>query len=198
MKLLQKFFRNDEKLNANEIAVCTDETNNKYKKLDKAVGTLSNLNTVDKSSIVNAINEINTRNIMSLKFTHAKSVSSTEVLATFSENELPETSSFTLKNDGTVQIGENVSLIRVIANVSIQDQTTSGGQKRIILKKNGATVGTSYSHTTGGISFVSTTCCIDRIIAVSSGDIISIYASSNSTSVVLGNEFSSCIFDKIK
>ncbi len=40
MKLLKKFFKNNEKLNANEIAVCTDEDNNKFKQLDNYLSNI--------------------------------------------------------------------------------------------------------------------------------------------------------------
>ena len=56
MKILKDLKINDEnkKINASEIALTN---NNKYKPLDSAIGNLSNLNTIDKSNIVNAINE---------------------------------------------------------------------------------------------------------------------------------------------
>lgn len=40
MKLLKKYFKNEEKLNANEIAICTDNENNKYQVLDKYLDNL--------------------------------------------------------------------------------------------------------------------------------------------------------------
>lgn len=58
MKIFQNFFKNNEKLNANEVSIID---NNKGIQLDKYLGNLSSLNTVNKTSFVGAINEVNSK-----------------------------------------------------------------------------------------------------------------------------------------
>lgn len=58
MKIFQNFFKNNEKLNANEVSIID---NNKGIQLDKYLGNLSSLNTVNKTSFVGAINEANSK-----------------------------------------------------------------------------------------------------------------------------------------
>lgn len=66
MKILKNLKINNEskKINASEVALV--DSNNKYKILDDAIGDLLNLNTNDKSSIVNATNEINGKGLKKL------------------------------------------------------------------------------------------------------------------------------------
>lgn len=56
MKVFQKFFKDNQKLNADEIAIKIE--NNKFQQLNKYLGDLLDLNTTDKSSLVSAINEL--------------------------------------------------------------------------------------------------------------------------------------------
>lgn len=60
MKIFQKFFKDNQKLNANEVSVVD---NNKAKTLDNVLGNLSNLNTNNKTNLVNAINEVNDKGV---------------------------------------------------------------------------------------------------------------------------------------
>lgn len=65
MKILKNLKINNEnkKINASEVALVTNT--NKYKSLDNVIGDLSSLNTTDKSNLVSAINEVNSKDIYS-------------------------------------------------------------------------------------------------------------------------------------
>lgn len=75
MKLLQKFFRNGEKLNANEVAICTDEENNKYKQLDKYL----NINISDDGTPTKIGFKINGKDVYCLYKTLGKLTNKTPI-----------------------------------------------------------------------------------------------------------------------
>lgn len=60
MKVKSNFMGNDTKIKANTIAMID---NNKGIPLDEYLGNLSDLNTSDKSNLVNAINEVNDKGV---------------------------------------------------------------------------------------------------------------------------------------
>ena len=78
MKIKSNFMGNDTKIKANTIAMVD---NNKGIPLDEYLGNLSELNITDKSSLVNAINEVNSKKLKKLwENQNTKDVISTQTI----------------------------------------------------------------------------------------------------------------------
>lgn len=63
MKIFKNFFKDNQKLNANEISMVD---NNKGIPLDKYLGNLSDLSTANKTSFVEVINEVNSKSAITV------------------------------------------------------------------------------------------------------------------------------------
>lgn len=92
---------------------------------DTNIGTLSNLNTTDKSNLVGAINEALKKDIMSLSMTtdHSVTVTNETVLNFNQSTSVGNKLTFNSSNH-SIKIGANVSKIKVNFNAFAKNATT--------------------------------------------------------------------------
>lgn len=104
---------------------------------------------------------------------------------------------FKIEN-GVIKIGKNISLVRICATISIQNTTSTGGQRRINLKKNSDIINASYCFANNAI-YNNATAVLNKIIEVTEGDILSLSAISNSGNcIILTDSFSNMYIEKLK
>lgn len=147
MKLFQNFFKDNQKLNANEIAVKTE--NNKFKQLDKYLGTISDLNTSDKSSIVGAINEIKKKNILTAGMVQQRTTINGLSNQVQLKVEQSVGNEITLSNN-VITISNNIKKVKVSAQTNIQmaSAVTVYGAIRIKATPGGTVLATSSNAST--------------------------------------------------
>lgn len=122
MKIFQKFFKNNEKLNANEVSMVD---NNKGIPLNKYLGNLSSLNTADKSSLVKAINEMSVvgKAISLTKNTQQTYNANSMFVVNWEEEEFNTTGGILTKNGNSITC--NSGTHTVIMNGFIQTISTN-------------------------------------------------------------------------
>lgn len=142
--------------------------------VDTKIGTLSNLTTTDKTSVVNAINELNGRNILTATISSDVTLSSTSDTAV----DLVLSNSIGSKlsvSNGKVVIGSGVSKVLISGKANFNTLTSSATQRYLKIKKNNTEIlvsRISSPSNTNGLTFPIT----PNLIDVSSGDTISISA----------------------
>lgn len=97
MKIFKNFFKDNQKLNANEISMVD---NNKGIPLDKYLGNLSDLSTVNKTSFVEVINEVNNKSAITVKCasTMAYNSQNADVTVNFTDVSLQKGSNLSYSN----------------------------------------------------------------------------------------------------
>ena len=101
--------------------------------LESNVGSLSDLDTTDKSSIVNAINEVNKKNFASATLTSNTAFTSG---SNINFNSFSSTTTDITHSSGTITIGNNISKILISGNMSIHYSASTGKVYGFDLKKN--------------------------------------------------------------
>ena len=142
MKVKSNFMGNDTKIKANTIAMID---NNKGISLDEYLGNLSDLNTSNKSSLVNAINEISQKNIITAYFTSYKSTGDLSPVTNLNTdinigNKLQLNSS-----QNGVKIGQNVHNV-LVSGWAFCNSNLSGQGLLIGIMKNGNLIEAPFSH----------------------------------------------------
>lgn len=141
------------------------------------MGDITNLNTTDKSSLVNAINEVNSSGFMTITLNSTTSGITQQVIP-FDTITTQRGNGFSLSN-GRITIGSGISYVIVSSNISIQ--YNSGDQEYSFLIRKNATqiyrMNVNKNAQKTGYNGIFT----PVIIGVSEGDIIDIY-SDNATS----------------
>lgn len=87
------------------------------------IGDLTLLNTTDKSSVVNAINEVNSKNIISVYLSANTDVNNGSIIPFTTSNSIG--SKLTFENNG-IKIGVGVSKVMVNFNLSVRYTATTG------------------------------------------------------------------------
>lgn len=142
--------------------------------VDTKIGTLSNLTTTDKTSVVNAINELNGRNILTATTSSDVTLSSTSDTAV----DLVLSNSIGSKlsvSNGKVVIGSGVSKVLISGKANFNTLTSSATQRYFKIKKNNTEILVSRNASpsnTNGLAMPIT----PNLIDVTSGDTISISA----------------------
>ena len=118
----------------NEIKRVVNENDNK-------VGELNDLNTTDKTSIVNAINEITTNSItgyLSAKLSYTSTKNNQKIPLTLSSS---KGAKFSITSDGGIKIGAGVDKILVNAQVYFFTGSNHADGKNVYIYKNSTAVG---------------------------------------------------------
>ena len=174
MKVKSNFMGNDTKIKANTIAMID---NNKGISLDEYLGNLSDLNTSNKSSLVNAINEISQKNIITAYFTSYKSTGDLSPVTNLNTdinigNKLQLNSS---KNG--VKIGQNVHNV-LVSGWAFCNSNLSGQGLLIGIMKNGNIVEAPFIHSNWQQAHSNndniTMVIAPTLVAVSENDIVNI------------------------
>lgn len=117
--------------------------NTSVSNLNTSIGDLNTLNTTNKSSIVGAINEVNTKNIMTLGLNEdyiSTSSSTTKIPLTKTMNSVGDKLTY---YDNGIKIGSGISKVKVSAN--IMEITNSACLCGGTIAKNGITLADSVS-----------------------------------------------------
>lgn len=122
MKIFQNFFKDNQKLNANEVSMVD---NNKGIPLNKYLGNLSSLNTADKSSLVKAINEMSVvgKAISLTKNTQQNYNAKGSYVLNWEEEEFNTTGGILVKNGNSITC--NSGTHTVLINSGLQSITTN-------------------------------------------------------------------------
>lgn len=147
---------------------------------------------VDKSSVPEYANEEISFNHEYITVTRSEYLNNINVEDTFIPyNKVVEDTSNgkLLLSDGSIKIGSGVSVVRITAQVGMQNATSGYDQKRLSLYVNGVKTQVSYAmaynkqYAVGNVT-------IDRVLQVKEGDVLSLYAGYAAvTTAVLKDEF---------
>lgn len=168
--------------------------------MDNKAIKLSGNNSWDSSSVTHnrvPLNEIlSKRNII-----HYLKIQSNTSIGTSSDTLIPipngNFDGISIKN-GNIEIGNGIKLIRVCAMISIQNSTSTGGQRRLNLKKNSETINVIYAYANNAI-YYNATFTLNTVVEVSEGDVLSLTAASNSGNcLILTNEYSNLYIEVLK
>lgn len=150
------------------------------------IGNLSNLETEDKTSIVNSINELENKN--NIKNTYAF-VSYVGAAISGSDNAFNGFNTFDshgnlTTSSGGVTIGSGISVILVSASVLLQNATNSYNAIRAGILKNGETILALFSELRNSNGVQGSITLPTIAIPVQEGDVIAIYGNGNQTTSI--------------
>lgn len=167
----------------NEIKNVVNTNDDNTTNNSNAIGTLSNLNTTEKSNLVGAINEVK-QNIMSLSMAANQSVNVTsETVINFSKSTSAGNKLTFNSSNHSIEIGKNVSKIKVNFNAFAKNGTTDWVWFKI--NKNGTF--TNLGSMVGKIGAWSSASLSPAILDVSENDYIQMtvtYGTANSENYV--------------
>lgn len=148
MKVKSNFMGNDTKIKANVIAMVD---NNKGIPLDEYLGNLSNLKTNDKSNLVNAINEVKEKNILTAGMVQQRTTINSLSNQVQLKVEQSVGNEITLSNN-VITISNNIKKVKVSAQTNIQmaSAVTVYGAIRIKATPGGTVLATSSNASTVG------------------------------------------------
>ena len=156
---------NDIELNVNDSVV------------EAFTGSLSNLTTTDKSSLVNAINEVNGKNIITMQLTDSQSFGNAYTKLNLSAGTTIGTKLSVSSNH--VKIGAGVNYIKVSATFGYNYKTAGLRYLRITKNWNASSIDTTsiamqqtYEDSTNHTGTLAIT---DIVIPVNEGDLIGMY-----------------------
>lgn len=158
MKLLQKFFKNNEKLNANEVAICSDSTNNKYQQLDRYLKKQEN-------------------NIITLCTSKNHDVSAGKVQLDTVEGQIGNDLNADTSNY-KITIGEGIKYAEISATV----QGYSSNTPQIAIYKNGKAIKKAYNKSDTYSNFTIS----NFLIPVVEGDYFELYVVTGTVKVSTG------------
>ena len=183
MKVKSNFMGNDTKIKANTIAMID---NNKGIPLDEYLGNLSDLNTIDKSSVVNSINEINNKSAITLQLTSNQTIGIGYSVIQFNNTDTQIGNGLTVSSTGVVKIGSGISAIKVSFYLNLSN--SANPQVPIVhILKNGSNLQQSGASIVGTTNSNFPLTIANYIVEVAENDLISIEIAGNSANVTIRN-----------
>lgn len=168
---------NDSDLNQIKSVVNQNDTN---------VGDLTNLNTTDKSSVVNAINEVNSSNAITLQLTSNQTVGTGYSVIQFNNTDTQIGNGLTVSSTGVIKIGAGISNVKVSYYLNLAN--SANPQVPIVhILKNGSNLQQSGASIVGTTSSNFPLTVSNYIVEVSENDLISIEIAGNGNNVTIRN-----------
>ena len=178
-------YEDKEFLNKNESIADKNKVNdtdlNQIKKVvngnDDNIGNLSDLNTSDKSNLVEAINEANQRNIITAYFTNYKSTGGLAPVTNLNVSQNIGSKLQLNSSKNGIKIGNNVSKV-LVSGWGFCNSNTTGQGLLIGIMKNGNIIETPFTHSnwqqTQSNNDNITMVIAPTLVAVSENDIVNI------------------------
>lgn len=152
-----------------------------------AIGTLSNLNTTDKTDLVSAINEVNTKNIITVGLSSPQSITgTTNTVINFDTiyNQVGNDLTFD-SSTHSITIGDGISYIKLSASIIFSSFATNG-LRRLNARINSTNVARAMQYYTQNYEG----CLVipPRLLPVQSGDVITFSSNNAGNSTIAGSD----------
>lgn len=154
---------------------------------DDKIGNLSDLNTTDKSSVVNSINEINNKSAITLKLTSNQNVGTGYSVIQFNNTDAQIGNGLTVSSTGVVKIGSGISNVKVSFYLNLANTATP--QVPIVhILKNGSNLQQSGASIVGTTNSNFPLTISNYLVEVEENDLISIEIAGNSANVTIRSD----------
>lgn len=152
-----------------------------------AIGDLTDLTTTDKSNLVDAINEVNNKNIITVGLSSNQSMTGTGTVQITVDTIYSQIGNDFTFDSSThrITIGDGVSYVKV-SGTGIFSAFTTNGLRRLFIRKNGVNVARQFFYYTQNYNAGLT--IPPRLIPVQSGDYIDFSSQNAGNSTLAGSD----------